>query len=128
MYQRRDGVMGGVTCSVAILNGNGRRQRLLLYFFFFFFLRRHRRPGPAAVITQPNPLGGLSRLKSRKIVQLSGLLAGEGVGRVEWGGWGATLGLCAVGTRCVYTTQQLVAGLLWTHAADDKDEGETSKL
>lgn len=48
---------------------------------------------------------------------------GGGKGRVrEVGG---TLGLCAVGRCCVYTTQQLVAGLLWTHTADDRDNRET---
>lgn len=54
--------------------------------FFFFFSSPPPPPPPpprpAAVITQPNPLGGLSRLKSRKIVQLSGLRAGEGGGVV----------------------------------------------
>lgn len=86
MHQRQDGVMGG-----DVRRGNLEWKRPTTApasSLFFFFFRRHRRASPAAVITQPNPLGGLSRLKSRKIVQLSGLLAGEGVGRVKWGGWG----------------------------------------
>lgn len=115
MRHWRDGVMGGdVRCGDLEWKQRTMAPASLLLFF-------SPPPRPAAVITQPNPLGGLSRLKSRKIVQLSGLWAGEGVGRVEWGRWRGTLGLCAAGTRCVYTTQQLVAGLLWTHTADDRD-------
>lgn len=74
-------------CDVVILNENSRPG--------IFFFSSSAAPRPAAVITQPNPLGGLSRLKSRKIVQLSGLRTGEGGGvvgmREQKGCWDAML-------------------------------------
>lgn len=86
MRHWRDGVMGGdVRCG----DLEWKQQTMALAsLLFFFFSPPPPPPRPAAVITQPNPLGGLSRLKSRKIVQLSGLWAGEGVGRAECGRWG----------------------------------------
>lgn len=93
----------------------------LLFFFF------------SAATAAPSRCGDHPTKSLRRIIQTQikknratfRVMGGGGGGKGIVGEVGGTLRLCAVGTRCVYTTQQLVAGLLWTHTADDRDNRET---
>lgn len=89
------------------------------FFLLFFFLS-----STAAAAAAPSRCGDHPTKSLRRIIQTQ-IKKNRATFRVTGrGGWwssrhegAGTLGLCAAGTRCVYTTQQLVAGLLWTRGA-----------
>lgn len=116
MRHWRDGVMGGdVRCGD--LEWKQRTMAPASLLFFFSFSAAPSRCGD-------HPTKSLRRIIQTQIKKNRAtfrVMGGGGGGKSRVGEVGGTLGLCAAGTRCVYTTQQLVAGLLWTHTADDRD-------
>lgn len=113
------GRAGGRRQAMLILNGSS-RLRLLLFFFFFF---------SSTIAAAPSCCGDHPTKSLRRIIQTQ-IKKNRATFRVtgRGGRWSSkregagTLGSCAVGKRCVYTTQQLVAGLLWTRVANGQEK------